>query len=558
VIAATFVLLVGLLLIPRLQRRSAAERHLLWTLVLGSSALLPLLALIAPLWSPAWASDLARTLATPLDFFKAAPPQGQSEIVIRALGIDTGGSQGWRLVAWLWAAGSALVFLRMGSEAIRLRRLTASARPVVDGPPEGGPHEERWLALVREMTSRLGLQQQPRLLFGAHLAIPITWGVRHPRILLPAAAADWSDERCRIVLMHELGHIRRADWLVHVAAESICAAYWFHPLVWMAARRLSQESELAADDCVLAHVDASTYAAHLVDIVRLARHSPRTPAPTVAMARVSRFEQRVAALLRDEANRQSRSRRTLSLTLATAVVSAISIATLAARTGGTNVNVLPTTLPPLAGTATAGQLMVPSVRIAGNASVEPPEVIEYLTPALYSEDARRRGVEGVVTIGTRISRDGRVSDLRVLKGLGFGLDQNALVAVRHWTFSPARRAGTPVETSAEIDVEFNLRNEALNELIANDMATRVGPGVTPPRAIRTAEIAGGAGARGRVVLDVVLLENGAPKIVRILESSGAGMDDRAIRVFEQWRFSPAMKNGKPVRVRMTAEVTFRG
>ena len=151
-----------------------------------------------------------------------------------------------------------------------------------------------------------------------------------------------------------------------------------------------------------------------------------------------------------------------------------------------------------------------------------------------------------------------MSTARVLRGLGAGLDQNAIVALRQWRFRPGTRAGTPVAMDAEIDIEFNLRNDAVNALIANDMATRVGPGVTPPQAIRVLSLKSwrrGA-PRGTVVLDVVLLEDGRPKIVRILQSLDPELDESAVRQFEQWRFSPAMKNGRPVKVRMNAEVRF--
>jgi TonB family protein len=66
------------------------------------------------------------------------------------------------------------------------------------------------------------------------------------------------------------------------------------------------------------------------------------------------------------------------------------------------------------------------------------------------------------------------------------------------------------------------------------------------------------GRSGIVVLDVILLEDGTPRIVRILQSLGSGIDDIAIRTFEQWRFSPALKDGYPIKVRMKAEVSFHG
>jgi len=109
----------------------------------------------------------------------------------------------------------------------------------------------------------------------------------------------------------------------------------------------------------------------------------------------------------------------------------------------------------------------------------------------------------------------------------------------------------------EVDVEFSLGNEAVNELIANDMATRVGPGVTPPRAIRILPLREQDYARGgTVALDVVLQEDGIPKIVRILRSLDAERDEVAVLNVMQWRFTPAMKDGRPVKVRLNAEVTF--
>jgi TonB family protein len=99
----------------------------------------------------------------------------------------------------------------------------------------------------------------------------------------------------------------------------------------------------------------------------------------------------------------------------------------------------------------------------------------------------------------------------------------------------------------------------VNELIANDMATLVGPGVVPPRVVRTSRLPlDGVRARGSVILDVVLMQDGSPKIVRILKSLSPDADESAVRHFEQWRFSPATKNGVPVKVRMNAEVRFHG
>jgi TonB family protein len=188
-----------------------------------------------------------------------------------------------------------------------------------------------------------------------------------------------------------------------------------------------------------------------------------------------------------------------------------------------------------------------------------PLVVEYTTPPLYSDEARRAGIEGSVVVRAHIDAAGRVTAPRVTRALGWGLDQNAVVAVRQWSFRPGTRNGAAVPMDVEITIAFTRRNDAINAQIANDMVSLVGPGVTPPQAVRVVQpLRPATGGAGTVVLDVVLLENGTPRIVRILRSRGPDADDMAVRTFEQWRFSPALKDGRPIKVRVNAEVRFDG
>jgi TonB family protein len=197
----------------------------------------------------------------------------------------------------------------------------------------------------------------------------------------------------------------------------------------------------------------------------------------------------------------------------------------------------------------------------GNPDAALPRIEQYTTPPLYSDEARERGIEGVVTVEARVGIDGKPTHLQVAKGLGYGLDENALLAVRDWRFAPAVQNGNPVEATTQVDVEFNLRNAELNEEIANDMATRIGPGVTPPQVIHRVEPehsqeGASQAPAGAVVLDAVILEGGTAKIVRVIQSQGWELDESAINALKQWRFSPAMMDGKPVKVRMNITVSF--
>jgi protein TonB len=88
--------------------------------------------------------------------------------------------------------------------------------------------------------------------------------------------------------------------------------------------------------------------------------------------------------------------------------------------------------------------------------VQPPRLLSEVKPD-YTEDARRRGLEGEVVLEIVVRRDGRVGDVRVLQGLGGGLDQQAIQAVRRWQFAAATRKGQPVDVVVEVAVEFKLR-----------------------------------------------------------------------------------------------------
>jgi protein TonB len=88
--------------------------------------------------------------------------------------------------------------------------------------------------------------------------------------------------------------------------------------------------------------------------------------------------------------------------------------------------------------------------------IEAPRLLREVK-ATYSEEARRANVTGDVVMEVVVRADGSVGSARVTRGLGFGLDERAAAAVRQWRFSPARRAGVPVDVAVEVAMEFNLR-----------------------------------------------------------------------------------------------------
>lgn len=88
--------------------------------------------------------------------------------------------------------------------------------------------------------------------------------------------------------------------------------------------------------------------------------------------------------------------------------------------------------------------------------VEPP-IIVHEVKAAYTDEARRRNIVGEVLLEVVIQRDGTVGEVRMLRGLGYGLDDQAVRAVKQWRFRPATLRDVPVDVLVEVAVEFNMR-----------------------------------------------------------------------------------------------------
>jgi len=88
--------------------------------------------------------------------------------------------------------------------------------------------------------------------------------------------------------------------------------------------------------------------------------------------------------------------------------------------------------------------------------VSAPVVIRRIDPE-YSEEARKARYQGVVMLQALVRKDGTVDVLNLVRSLGFGLDQNAIDALKQWRFRPAMMNGKPVDVRINVEVSFNIR-----------------------------------------------------------------------------------------------------
>ena len=303
---ASLILAATALVAAALRRASASARHFVWTLGLLSALAAP--ALSAAL--PRWELPIVTIAASPAEITKSLSQQITKSLAAPALGNAGGGDvvqsptpaaaqaapvrvmPSWPAIAlFAWAAGASLILARMIVGLLAVQWMSRRTPAVTSAP---------WLAQAQALARDLGLTNVRFLRTGAS-RMPMAWGIFRPSVLMPADADTWPAHRVRIVLLHELAHVKRRDCLTHLVAQVACAAYWFNPLAWMAARHLRTERERACDDLVLAAgTRGSDYADQLLDIARVMR-SGRFPAvlagASLAMAQRSQLEGRLMAIL---------------------------------------------------------------------------------------------------------------------------------------------------------------------------------------------------------------------------------------------------------------------
>jgi hypothetical protein len=116
---------------------------------------------------------------------------------------------------------------------------------------------------------------------------------------MPADALQWSDDRRRFILEHELAHVKRFDALTQAIAQLTATIFWFSPLVWLAIRRMRLERELACDEAVVeAGAVPSRYAGELLDIARTQHGKVPTIFGALAAVHSSELERRMRSILR--------------------------------------------------------------------------------------------------------------------------------------------------------------------------------------------------------------------------------------------------------------------
>lgn len=538
-IRASIVLLIGLLLRAALRRRSSALRHAVLAAAIVAAPFVGFLGRLLP------AVTLPAADAAPMATAAIAPGRAhavatRADSATAAVGLDTrsvpasgAGRPLWPAVAVaavaIWGMGAVFASTILLGAAIRLRRVAAQGVEVDD---------PRWRRALEAASHDAGVARPVRLLVTPDAALLATWGWLRPRILIPAGALEWSDERIQTVLAHEIAHVRRGDWMLQSFAEGLRALLWWNPAAWIACRALRDDSELACDDAVLrSGVGATAYAEHLLKIAHGARRPTWSAAVVMPMARRSTLERRIVAMLNPDLDRRAPTRLALMGTAAALLLLLLPVAVLRGAQSGRQ---------PLEGVIydTTGGVL-PGVTVTLDA-----ETAKVQTTTDPSGRFRFDGV-GPGQHALHVAQPG----FRALRQ-PIQLQKDA-----DWSLAVTLQVGELKET-----VTVSQRRPASITPLADGSAgpkpVRVGGNIRAPRKThnvnptyptRMVE----AGLEGQISVEAVIGADGRVVRARALTvKAHPELAQAAVDAVQQWRFEPTLLNGAPVDVVMTVTVNF--
>ena len=536
-----------------LRRGSAATRHWILAAAIACAAAAPLLQPIAPSWKMQVSNLQALQRVAPPGSASAqttrspdtSRPTERARVATQK-GVDLG-----RVLGSIWIAGvvfnGLLLIIGFGRLAWLASRAT---RPV----------SAKWASLAQDIARSSGLNRPIQLLQARHPSLLFTWGYARPKVLLPSAANDWTEERMRVVLLHEIAHIRRGDWVTQLAAECLKAAYWFNPLVWVASRRLRQESEHACDDAVLNDgVDGQAYAFHLLALARSINRERRRPFsgfPAPAMARPSSLERRFTAMLNNRVNHApvTRSARAVTLMGALAVtllVAGLGVAQTFSSFSGTALDPTNRLLPGVT-------VFLTSVQSQATYRVQTDRTGRFefvgLPPGDYTWETQ---LAGFASLKGEVSVSGRDLQQDLVLQIG-SLEETITVRSGPSGDSSSMMAERLSESIRRLEI-LRVRLDSVRE--CSNSIDPIGGQIKAPAHVRRVnprypETLTAAHIGGVVVLSAVIDTDGNIRDVTVLSAPHPDLAAAAVDAVRQWQFTTTLLNCEPVEVNLTVTANF--
>jgi beta-lactamase regulating signal transducer with metallopeptidase domain len=285
-------------------RRGVVTRSALWNAALVTLAVLPLVTLAVPRWQipclPEFSAPAELVGATEMQSNHTSGSlhtrRGTGAVPVCVIAEPASATRATPARPWSWpamiiglyAAGVAVLLLRLVGGLHTLRRIRGLARPLDDS---------YWQGLLNHAARQVGTSPNVPIAFSDRINVPVTIGCLHPTVLLPdyvVHGMQRSDHHA--ILLHELTHVRRRDFAWQLLHQVILALYWPHPLMWFAGRLIDTARERVCDEVCVHHLgDTIGYRRTLLDVASRLVGRPRLAAG-LTMARRGGLQARLQGL----------------------------------------------------------------------------------------------------------------------------------------------------------------------------------------------------------------------------------------------------------------------
>jgi TonB family protein len=420
----SFFLLGVFVVVDVIVRRKVGSpsRHLLWLNALLCLALLPVFANAPGFWGVFWSGDTADNNLSAL-----------IELPVYASALAAGNAARWDIVLLvIYLIPVVLLLSRVVFSLRYLRKILGQSQLVTD---------TTLTMQLQVLRRQLNISRKVGLRFSNHIESPLSFGLFKPQIVLPEQASGWGRSIMTDVLLHELFHVKRLDWLTTLSAYMTACIFWFNPLVWLAIGYLREESENSCDTAVLNAGRSDTeYAESLLGVAsscihaRRHNHQPQKPKnrrnnPLLqTMLDQNTLKLRISRVLEENKMNVSEIRKEIKKT---AVLGLLLSTGLLAGLGANQVLLAQEQAGPLS-------LRIVDAEMVPLNSVEP----------VYPRSAVEAGIEGWVQVRFTVSADGSVAENSVSIVDAEPADifnRSAIAATAQFRFSPRITAGQPVE-----------------------------------------------------------------------------------------------------------------
>lgn len=149
----------------------------------------------------------------------------------------------YQMFGLIWMAGALFFFIKLTIRYIKLKKMLDRI------PVRKDERAESVLTTVLK-----DKEKRPEIMKTSAIQIPCCVGVFHRRILIPAK--EYSDEELHYIILHEYTHLKNNDVLTKLLINSICAVYWWNPLVYLLRKDMQQSLEIRCDGQVSKKMDS--------------------------------------------------------------------------------------------------------------------------------------------------------------------------------------------------------------------------------------------------------------------------------------------------------------